>query len=66
MDKGRDSCKESVAISEEYLEDVIEQISLELDLNTKQVKENLSQIIIWKNKIVCNLKGVQGFIYNLN
>ncbi len=65
LDEGRDRCKKSVTISEKYLEDMIKQISKELNLTVRKLRDNITQILIHNNKIICKFKDFHEVIYNL-
>lgn len=65
IDEGRDRCKKSVTISEKYLEDMIKQISKELNLTVRKLRDNITQILIHNNKIICKFKDFHEVIYNL-
>lgn len=65
IDKGRDSCKDSSTICEKKLENMVEQISMKLNLKKNEIEQNIGQIIIWNNEIIWKINGHQEVRYNL-
>lgn len=44
---------------------MIKQISKELNLTVRKLRDNITQILIHNNKIICKFKDFHEVIYNL-